>query len=84
MGMLSNHVIQNRDPSRSYDMIFMGFNAAAAGIMVRNFFAYFMQSLWNWPKIGVTFLTAGIFYHYQNLISIILCLALGAVISLYL
>jgi len=41
MGGLSNYVLRDNTFSRSYDMIFMGFNAAAAGIMVRNFLTYF-------------------------------------------
>lgn len=42
MGLLSNHLVSDKNYfAMPWNLIFMGCNAAAAGIMVRNFAAHF-------------------------------------------
>jgi hypothetical protein len=65
-------------------MILMGFSAAGAGIMVRSFFIYFVQSSKNSTKIALLLISTLIFYHYRSQNSIIFCLAMGGIVSLYL
>ena len=61
----------------------MGFNAAAAGIMVRGFSSYFSQTLYSWPKAVLTLLSTAIFYLMQSVAGIVLSIFIGSVLSLY-
>lgn len=37
----------------------------------------------KWPKLLLTIITATIFYNNQSIISLLFCIALGAIVSLY-
>ena len=65
-------------------MVLMGCTAASAGIMVRSFYKYFTQEASTIPKKALILLTAGIFYIEKSQNAIIFCLALGAIVSIYL
>lgn len=65
-------------------MVLMGCTAAGAGIMVRSFFIFFSKSVSSVPKIVLTLLSALIFYNYRSENSVIFCLAMGGIVSLYL
>lgn len=84
MGAVSSYCLSDQAASRPQEMVLMGLNAAAAGIMVRNFITYFSQTLWNWPKMLLVLLSAAVFYSYQTIAAITFCLCLSAAISLYL
>jgi chromate transport protein ChrA len=84
MGAASSYCLSDQAASRPQEMVLMGLNAAAAGIMVRNFITYFSQTLWNWPKMLLILLSAAIFCCYQTIPAVTFCLCLGAATSLYL
>jgi hypothetical protein len=85
LGMLSSKYIHNQTAllPLTAKLFFMGFNAATAGIMVRNFLQFMSDSWQKWPKVAITLVTAAIFYSNQSIATLIGCLALGAVVSLY-
>jgi chromate transport protein ChrA len=85
LGLLSSKFVHNQTAllPLTAKLFFMGFNAATAGIMVRNFVQFMSDSWQKWPKIALTLVTAGIFYFNQSIGALIGCLALGAVVSLY-
>jgi riboflavin transporter FmnP len=85
LGLLSANFVQDNISNLPYTvkLFFMGFNAASAGIMVRNFISYMNENWMKWPKIFLTLVTAIIFYFNQSLASLLFCLALGAIVSLY-
>lgn len=64
-------------------LFFMGFNAASAGIMVRNIVSYTRDNWSKWPKMLLTLVTSIIFFFNQSLAALLGSLALGAIVSLY-
>ncbi len=62
----------------------MGFNSAAAGIMIRSFSTFFVKFLESWPKIILILVTAAAFSIYPSMITLLCCLILCSIVSLYL
>ena len=65
-------------------LLVMGCNAAAAGIMVRSFSTFFVKFLESWPKIILILFTAIAFSVYPSMVTLIVCLILCSIVSLYL
>lgn len=85
LGLLSSYFVQNNITNLPYSLklFFLGFNAASAGIMMRNFFSYVQENHSKWPKLLLTTVTAVIFYCNQSIGALLFCLALGGIVSLY-
>lgn len=85
LGLLSSNFMQNEIVALPLiaQLFFMGFNAASAGIMVRNIVSYMTENWSKWPKILLTLVTSIIFFFNQSLVALLGCLALGAIVSLY-
>lgn len=65
-------------------IIFIGCNAAAAGLMINSFGSFVSNFLWNWPKMILILVTATIFVAYQSPSAIVFCMVFCGVVSLYL
>lgn len=72
------------EQSTTMQLLVMGCNAAAAGIMVRSFSTFFVKYLESWPKIILILVTAAGFSIYPSMVTLIACLFLCSIISLYL
>ena len=86
LGYLSKMFLQQYDEEHKLivKMVIMGCIAAGAGIMVRSLFES-IKDIRNSPvKIVLMAFTALIFYLYKSQNAIILCLAIGSIVSLYL
>lgn len=85
LGLLSSYLVQDNISNLpiSAKLFFLGFNAASAGIMMRNFFSYVQDNYNKWAKLLLTAVTAIIFYSNQSLATLLFCIALGAIVSLY-
>lgn len=85
LGLLSSNFMHNEILALPLiaQLFFMGFNAASAGIMVRNIASYVTDNWSKWPKILLTLVTSIIFFFNQSLVALLGCLALGAIVSLY-
>lgn len=85
LGVLSEYFITDRIMNLPLilQLFIMGFNAASAGIMVRTVANYVGDNRGSWPKLLMTLVSAVIFFNNQTLVSLLLCLALGAIVSLY-
>lgn len=85
MGILSTFFIEGKSPdfSKPVGLALMGCNAAAAGVMVRSFLSYTGHFYGKNHKIFLIFVIAIVFYNFQSPTSLIFCLALGGIVSLY-
>ena len=86
LGILAKHFINDNinNLPHTLKLTFMGCTAASAGIMMRSLIKFTIKNVYKWPKILLMLLTATIFFYDQSIFSLLMCLALGAVISLYL
>lgn len=85
LGLLSSAFVQSNITHLPLTprLFFMGFSAASAGIMVRSSISHITETWPKWPKLLLTGITAVIFYCNQSLATLLGCLALGAIVSLY-
>ena len=85
LGLLCQYFFDGKTELLSYELkrVFMGFNAAAAGIMVRCFVSYFRQSWYSWPKVLLTLISTVIFCLTQSIGGVVLAICIGSVLSLY-
>ena len=86
LGFLSTiFLIRNQEEhSLMVNMVIMGCTAAGAGIMVRSFYQYCVVLTDSAVKIVLMLSSAAIYYFYKSKNSIVFCLTLGAIVSLYL
>ena len=79
----SIYITQNSVLPIQITLIFLGFNAAAAGIMAHSFIQNFRDHSNNTAKLIIMISSALIFLKLRSIGSITFCLVAGAVISLY-
>lgn len=79
----SNYVTSNTVLPTQLTLMFLGFNAAAAGIMALSFFQNFKEQYANPAKLIIICSSAAIFLTFRSIGSISFCLMAGAIISLY-
>lgn len=68
----------------AWSMVFLGCNAAAAGLMTRSFLTFSSHFLGNWPKVLLILTTTGVFLVYRSSTAIIFCMVFCGLVSLYL
>jgi chromate transport protein ChrA len=86
MGLLSSLVIEGDASNLSHTakLIFMGCNAAAAGIMARSFINYFISFMDKRAHMLLIACSAALFFYHPSVLSIGVSLAGSALIGLYL
>ena len=86
LGILSMYFIAGNihNLPHTLKLTFMGFSAAAAGIMMRSLIKFSVKNVYKWPKILIMLMSATIFVFDQSIFAVLFCLGLGAIVSLYL
>jgi chromate transport protein ChrA len=70
--------------SEGWSIIFLGCNAAVAGLMMRSFLTFTSHFLWNWPKMLLILTTTVLFIIFQSSTVLIFCMIFSGLVSLYL
>lgn len=86
LAFLSNHFLSRPESEFALRerMLLMGFSAASAGIMLRSFVIYVNQSAKSVAQVILIAVSAITFYFFRSQNSIIFCLVICCVVSLYL
>jgi hypothetical protein len=86
LGFLSNHFLSKPESEFALRerMVLMGLSAASAGIMLRSFLIYVTQSAKSVAQIVLIVVSTAIFYLFRSQNSIIFCLVVSGIVSLYL